>query len=304
MYKKVNHIGCLFMKNKLIIFFFGIFSYSFSYADLPLNLEDILTDKGKIKLESSVTYINSERSSNQFTNPIYIQTTNANLVAVPTTLVNTDSNSDMIVGTMGLRYGLTGKTDIYGSASYLWSSNREFGVSGSLKSNNRQFSDISLGVSHTFVQDGKNPALIGFLETVGYEKSQGKSSAGKSWTVGATTYKAIDPVVLSFTGAYRHNFKKKNGNGDNFQAGNYWLLNPSVSFAANDKISFTGGVQWLNAQADKINNEKNSSRNTSTYAHAGVGYGITRNTSLNTSVRWKVSGQSSSELKFGLTHNF
>lgn len=292
------------MNNKLFFSIFTAFICTFAYADLPLNLEDILTDKGKFKLESSLTYVNSERNRSQFANPIYVQATNNTLVAVPTSLGNTDSNSDVVVGTVGLRYGLTGKTDVYASVSHLWRSEREFNGSSSLKNRDRQFSDVSLGVSHTFMQDGKNPALIGFAETTVYEKSQGKSSSGKSWTVGATTYKAIDPVVLSFTGAYRHNLKKKIADGDTFQAGNYIMLNPSVSFAANDKISLTGGVQWLNAQADKINGEKMSARNTSTYAHAGVGFGVTRDTSLNASVRWKVSGQSSSELKLGLTHNF
>lgn len=292
------------MKNKLFLSLFTFFVCAFAHADLPLSLEDILTDKGKFKLESSLAYANSERNRNQFANPIYIQTTNNTLVAVPTTLGNTDSNSDVVVGTVGLRYGLTGKTDVYASASHLWRSEREFNGSGSLKNRDRQFSDVSLGVSHTFMQDGKNPALIGFAETTVYEKSQGKSSSGKAWTVGATTYKAIDPVVLSFTAAYHHNLKKKTADSDTFQAGNYIMLNPSVSFAANDKISLTGGVQWLNAQADKINGEKMSARNTSTYAHAGVGFGVTRDTSLNASVRWKVSGQSSSELKLGLTHNF
>lgn len=121
------------MKSKILFPIFTFFACAFARADLPLNLEDILTDKGKVKLESSLTYVNSERSKNQFANPIYIQTSNNTLVAVPTTLGNTDSNSDMIVGTAGLRYGLTGKTDIYGSASYLWRSSREFNGSGSLK---------------------------------------------------------------------------------------------------------------------------------------------------------------------------
>lgn len=121
------------MKSKILFPIFTFFACAFVRADLPLSLEDILTDKGKVKLESSLTYANSERSKNQFANPIYIQTTNNTLVAVPTTLGNTDSNSDMIVGTAGLRYGLTGKTDIYGSTSYLWRSSREFDGSGSLK---------------------------------------------------------------------------------------------------------------------------------------------------------------------------
>ncbi|ULJ65911.1 hypothetical protein [Wielerella bovis] len=42
-----------------------------------------MTDKGKFKLESSLTYANSERNRNQFANPIYIQTTNKTLVFAP-----------------------------------------------------------------------------------------------------------------------------------------------------------------------------------------------------------------------------
>ncbi|MCG7656140.1 hypothetical protein [Wielerella bovis] len=92
------------MKSKILFAIFTFFLCTFACADLPLSLEDILTDKGKFKLESSLTYANSERNRNQFSNPIYIQTTNNTLVAVPTTLGNTDSNSDVIVGTVGLRY--------------------------------------------------------------------------------------------------------------------------------------------------------------------------------------------------------
>lgn len=209
----------------------------------------------------------------------------------------------MLLGTVGLRYGLTGKTDIYGSTSYLWRKDRQFNGSGSLKSSDKHLSDVSLGVSHTFLQDGKNPALIGFLEASLYEKSHGKASSGKSWLIGATTYKAIDPIVLSLTGAYRHHFKKKI-DGMDYKSGDYIMLNPSISFAANDTISLTGGVQWLNTQADTQNGKKLSTRNTSTYVHAGMGYAVTRDTAFNATVRWKTSGQSSSELKLGISHSF
>ncbi|HFB0377996.1 TPA: hypothetical protein WNM95_000001, partial [Neisseria gonorrhoeae] len=36
--------------------------------------------------------------------------------------------------------------------------------------------DISAGISHTFLKDGKNPALIAFLESTVYEKSRNKAS--------------------------------------------------------------------------------------------------------------------------------
>lgn len=299
----INEIIELIMKNKFLNLVIWVTCTSLAHADLPLSLEELLTDKGKLKLESSISYVNTERSQTQFANPIYVQTSATNFVAVPTAINETDSNSDIVVGTVGLRYGLTGKTDIYGNTNYLWRSDRQFNDSGSLKKRDNNLSDFSLGVSHTFMQDGKNPALIGFLETLVYEKSQDKKSFGKSWVVGATTYKAIDPVVLSLTATYRHNLKK-NIDGNSYKSGNYFMLNPSISFAANDKISLTGGVQWLNAQADTQNGKKLSARNTSTYAHAGIGYGITKDTALNASVRWKASGQSTSELKLGLTYNF
>ncbi len=51
------------MKNILISFV--IFSPLVVRADLPLNIEDIMTDKGKLKLDASVTYINSENSRSE-----------------------------------------------------------------------------------------------------------------------------------------------------------------------------------------------------------------------------------------------
>lgn len=134
-----------------------LFFCQIAHADLPLSLEELVTDKGKFKLDSNLSYINREISQKEFAAPLYIQTTNNNLVAVPTILNDTDSNSDVIVGTVGLRYGLTGKTDVYASASHLWRSEREFNGSGSLKNRDRQFSDVSLGVSHILCKTAKIP---------------------------------------------------------------------------------------------------------------------------------------------------
>ena len=289
------------MKNILISFV--IFSPLVVRADLPLNIEDIMTDKGKLKLDASVTHINSENSRSELAAPIYIQTGSASFIPVPTEIQENGSNSDMLVGTLGLRYGLTGNTDIYGSGSYLWRENRQFNGESS-KTRDKRLSDVSLGISHTFLKDDKNPALIGFLESTVYEKSQGKASSGKSWLIGATTYKAIDPVVLSLTAAYRLNGSKTLSSNTKYKAGNYWMLNPSISFAANDRISLTGGIQWLGKQPDRIDGRKETARNTSTYAHFGAGFGFSKATALNASVRFNISGQTSSELKLGIQHTF
>ena len=92
--------------------------------------------------------------------------------------------------------------------------------------------------------------------------------------------------------------------GIRYKSGNYLLLNPNISFAANDRISLTGGIQWLGRQPDRTDGKRESSGNTSTYAHFGAGFGFTKTTALNASARFNVSGQSSSELKFGVQHTF
>lgn len=273
-----------------------------TYADLPLTIEDIMTDKGKWKLETSLTYLNSENSRAELAAPVYIQTGATSFIPIPTEIQENGSNTDMLAGTLGLRYGLTGNTDIYGSGSYLWHEERK--LDGNGKTRNKRMSDISAGISHTFLKDDKNPALIGFLESTVYEKSRNKASSGKSWLIGATTYKAIDPVVLSLTAAYRINGSKTLSSNTKYKAGNYWMLNPNISFAANDRISLTGGIQWLGKQPDRLDGKKESARNTSTYAHFGAGFGFTKTTALNASARFNVSGQSSSELKFGVLHTF
>ncbi|HFC6639333.1 TPA: meta-pathway of phenol degradation family protein [Neisseria meningitidis] len=273
-----------------------------TYADLPLTIEDIMTDKGKWKLETSLTYLNSENNRAELAAPVYIQTGATSFIPIPTEIQENGSNTDMLVGTLGLRYGLTGNTDIYGSGSYLWHEERK--LDGNGKTRNKRMSDISAGISHTFLKDDKNPALIGFLESTVYEKSRNKASSGKSWLIGATTYKAIDPVVLSLTAAYRINGSKTLSSNTKYKAGNYWMLNPNISFAANDRISLTGGIQWLGKQPDRLDGKKESARNTSTYAHFGAGFGFTKTTALNASARFNVSGQSSSELKFGVQHTF
>lgn len=291
------------MKNYLFLLFY---LPTLVFADLPLSLEEVLTDKGKFKLDATISYINNENRKSELTSPVYIQTGNASFIPIPTEVQDNEYNNDMLVGTLGLRYGLTGNTDLYGNMSYLWREERRFDAESaqSNKQHHQHLSDISLGISHTFLKDEKNPALIGFLESNVYEKSRGKSSSGKSWLVGITTYKAIDPIVLSLTTAYRFNSQKTLSESQKFKAGNYWLLNPNISFAANDRISLTGGIQWLATQSNRIDGKKESLSNTATYAHLGTGFSLTKTTSLNASARFNISGRSGSELKLGIQHTF
>lgn len=207
-----------------------------AHADLPLTVEDLITDKGKVKLDVSLAYANSDRQGVSTAEPITVQTGATSFVTLPTLIGESRGNSDSLVGTLGLRYGLTGKAEIFSRTSYLHSSSRASDVSGTSSHSENRFADAWAGINYQFKKDDDTPALLGFTEIALREKHEKSSSSFKSALVGLTTYKAIDPVVFSLTTAYRFNQSRKDGEA-NYKPGNLFLLNPSIPFAVNDRVT-------------------------------------------------------------------
>lgn len=267
-------------------------------ADLPLTLEDLLSDKGQFKFEFSATYANAERRGVETAQPILVQTGPASFVAVPTLVGDSTSNTDALVASLGLRYGLTRDTELYARTSWLTNTTRREGAGGVSSDSDSGFADAWAGVNHRFMKDDETPALLGFVEGALAEKQRGGNSHGKSWLVGFTTYRAIDPLVLSLTGAYRFHLARPDG-GQDTTPGNLFLLNPSVAFAVNDKVTLTGGMQWKLRQADERDGVEQGMRRTSTDFSLGLGYAVAKQSTLNLNLRGNVSGGNGAEM--GLT---
>ncbi len=121
--------------------------------------------------------------------------------------------------------------------------------------------------------------------------------------LGLTTYKAIDPIVLSLTAGYRFNQTRKDGNND-YTPGNLLLLNPSVAFAANDRTTLTTGFQWTSHQADTYGGKTEGFRRTSTDMLLGVGYGISKESTLNFTFKANASGRNGADLRLNWLHTF
>lgn len=274
-----------------------------AWADLPLTIEDILTDKGKVKLDLSLAYANNERTGVSVGEPVLVQTGRASFVIFPGQVGERISNSDSLVGTFGLRYGVTSKTEIYTRTSFLTSNQRSISVSGTSNTRNSRFADMWAGINVKFKQDEDTPALLGFAEFSLAEKHRESMAYLKSALFGLTTYKAIDPVALSLTAAYRFNRSRKDGHFD-YRPGNLFLLNSSIGFAVNDRITLTAGAQWTRRQADKLNDTSQGISRTATDLLLGMGYGINKGNSLNFSVKTNVSGASGAELRSSWLYTF
>jgi len=75
------------MRNKFLVVSFFIFSLPV-FADLPLAIEDLITDKGKLKLDMSLAYTNIERDGLETAEPLLVQTGQLLLLLCLQKLVN------------------------------------------------------------------------------------------------------------------------------------------------------------------------------------------------------------------------
>ena len=275
----------------------------FATADLPLTVEDLITEKGKIKLDSSVSYSNTERKDFMTDDPIIIQTGETSFITLPTRFGEFKGNTDVLVGTLGVRYGVTRSAESYVRASYLYRSTRFGNFSGIDNDSESRLADAWIGFNYQFSSDNDTPALLGFIEGAIYEKQQRSSSSGKSWMLGITAYRAIDPVVLSVISSFQWNRKRDDGDVS-FQPGSYFLITPSVAFAANDRITLTTGIQWMSRQANRYDDEPQGFRRTSTDVTLGLGYGVSKGNTLNFSFKANASGQSGVDLRLNWLYAF
>jgi len=283
--------------------FFCLAAFAPARAELPLTVEDLITDKGKIRLELSKAYANNDRAGVAAGEPITVQTGDATFVTLPTMVGESRGNSDTLISTLGLRYGLTGAIEIYTRAAYLFSSIRGSDPSGSFNSSDNRFADAWAGLNYQFKKDDATPALMGFAELAAYERHRNDSASLKSWMLGMTTYRAIDPVVLSLTASYRYNHSRKDGE-ESYNPGNILLINPSTAFAVNDRITLITGLQWTNHLADTRDGQSRGFRRTRTDLLLGAGYGISRDSTLNLTLTGNASGREGADLRLSWLHTF
>ncbi|BAS68391.1 hypothetical protein [Bathymodiolus septemdierum thioautotrophic gill symbiont] len=288
--------------SKVIFIFIFIFIQN-SLAELPLTVENIITNKGKFKLDLSMSYNNLELQGVQASDGVLIQTGPTSFVSVPSKVGQTQINSDILIANIGVRYGFSDNLEGYLRVNYLNANSRVTDLSGSSSTSDSKLADTWVGLNYLFSEDMGTPALIGSIETTLYEEYTSDNAQFKSYQIGVTTYRAIDPIVLSLTSGYRFNQVRKYDNID-YKPGNFFFISPSVGFAVNDTITLTTGFQWLNKQPDKINNTNQGALSTNTDLILGMGYGQAKNSIINTTLKANISGRGGSDLRVNWLYSF
>ncbi len=260
-------------------------------ADVPLAVEGLLTEKGRLRLDLGVSYANADKLKVSTGEYLVVQTGPANFIYVPARVGDGAVNSDVGVATLGLKYGIHDSVEIYGRASGFIASYRNSELNGSSQTSDQGMSDIWIGTSYRFTEE-----IVASAETAFLENHNEHSSSLKSVLVSLTTYTSVDPVVLSATGAYRLSAPRDEA-GSIYKPGSYLMLNPSVGFAVNEKVSLTTGLQWTLRFPDKVNGVDQSTRHTRTDLIMGLAYGFDRESILNLSLKSNVSGRNGADLR-------
>ena len=198
------------------------------WADLPLKIEDLLTEKQKFRFELRLGYANADRSH-----------LNTNFALLK-------ENRDILALTLGARYGITARTELYSRLTAAANDLRTQNNDETHSYSSKQWKDLVLGVNHQFSADNDTPALLGFAEILSFENTVPNKSDfvyGKTGKIGFTTYRSIDPVILSLTGGYSYAARRE-VNEQSINPGNLLFINPKLSFVINDEVTLTGGAQF------------------------------------------------------------
>ncbi|MGF1547698.1 MAG: hypothetical protein ACFCUG_10260 [Thiotrichales bacterium] len=181
-----------------------------AFGDLPLTIEDLLTAENRYRVELSGVFANTDRRNVSASYQV-LQTGPDQFVQIPALVGEARRNSDIFVTTLGFRYGVNSRTEFFSRVSGIADTTRTQQPGASTSTSGNRWGDLAVGLNHGFLDDKETPAQLGFAEITLAENTafEGEDFAhAKTWQVGATTYRAIDPLVLSLTAAYRHSAKR------------------------------------------------------------------------------------------------
>jgi hypothetical protein len=295
------------MKSFFTLFFCIYCCSKNALADVPISLENIIARKDNLKLDYGFSYVNTYTNTTNIIGSIPLQTGTNSFINIPITEKQFNIR-DTATMSIGLRYGIGKNTEIYSRSTYVSDESRiETNTRDFEKNSNHQWSDHWIGINHQLKQEDDYPAILNFLELAVDEKNVLNPSQHdylKSFSIGTTLYKSVDPVVFSFTFVNRFNKKRNFSANDNYQPGNMMMISPSIAFAVNDHVSLTTAFQWINQKPFQINGENQSLRKNQLDLLLGVGYVMSDKNSLNATIKPNGTDQQGANFRFNWIRNF
>ncbi|WP_457562424.1 outer membrane beta-barrel protein [Caminibacter pacificus] len=170
------------------------------------------------------------------------------------------------------------------------------------------FNNLNIGFTYEVKKETDTPSFLISLSTDAIERvkfsSRYKSVYFRSYSIFATSYYTVDPIVFMINAGYRIN-KKKSYKDESIDNGNIISLSPQIYFAVNPYTSINLGVKYEYHSKDKINNKVVSNSGSDISYLFGVSYEINFKDTINFDYEKKdTSTYTSSTINLSLSHKF
>jgi hypothetical protein len=283
-------------------------------ATIPLMLsakavkvDEILTEKNKLKLDISLSYSNINRYENLVA-PITHQTQNGDFVNIPTYLGSSQTDQDYLNYGFTLKYGITEKLELFTTLNLFTSDIHISNNTFSTKSE-KGFNSLNFGFTYQVKKEDEKPSLLvgasaDLIERVRFSNNTKKNKNLKSYSIFATSYYTVDPVVFLLKTAYRVNLKKSYKD-KSIDSGEIFTLSPNIYFAVNPYTSLNWGIRYQYNGKDRVNNQVVSNSGSSVSYLFGASYEISTKYNLNVDYEKKDnSNYASDNITLTLSYKF
>jgi hypothetical protein len=268
-----------------------LWSIASAHAQLPLNIEELLVQPATVKLETGTAFRHSEE--------LLPGVTFSGPEASPG-LARRDLEIAEL--TSRLRYGLSSSLEVTGGLRVSHLRWRQSSTSGGSETGQT----VELGVSWLASRDRSTPALLLQLSTdliSDAAPGTGDRIHGGAVRIAATSYRAIDPVVLSVGVGYEHR-RPRTVFGRDFTPGATGWLIPQVNFAVNERVTLIGGFGLYLRGADRWRGLSRGERHTLTTLRLGSGLALGRRSTAFFSGDFAVSGERSARIALDWVYRF
>jgi len=277
-----------------------------------LEIDDILTQQHKLKLDIVFSYINLKKDRG-FSVPIEYQTQNGDIVTIPTFVGEQQINQDYINYGFNVKYGLNNRLELF-SILNLYTSKIYYSQMSNFDSkSSNNFSSWVLGFNYQIKQENNTPALLigamaNVLEKVKFNGDNGlnksKNVSFKSYKLSTTTYYTTDPLVYLLNISY-YIYKNREFSDIKIDKSNQVIISPQLYFAINPYSSINFGVKYSHFGKNKLNNKVISNSSSDITYLFGSSYEINSKTILTlTAQHSKQLNISKDSFSLGLSYSF
>lgn len=270
---------------------FGLGVSALSQAQLPLSIEELLVQQRVTKLQAAVSFRNSHRPALAV----------GSAAAGEVSLVPGGMQQQDTVTTVRLRHGVARHLEVH-----LGASSAQHSVTGLAGRGSGDSWRVAAGGNWLVSPDTRTPALL-LQASVDLAERGGLPGESREWgrtaRIGATTYRAIDPLVLSLSAQYQHSRARDTALGS-YRPGAQWTLTPQVNFAVNYRVTLTGGVTLQHRAHDRLSRRAVSPSAYRSALNLGLGLLMGERTTLFAETRVSTSGGDGAALMLDWLYRF